>query len=271
MSLEQVYSYLDERGRFVFAVERYAPKRFRTVLPNGLECEPAPRRVLYGLPDLLDRSRRSETVYVVEGEKDVESMRKLGLIAVTNPGGTHHGWHDTYSRALRGRNVVILPDCDKPGHDHAAAVEASLRGKASSVVTVRLPGLRTPQDVSDWLGSGGTKEMLSTLVATERFKIGGLGARLKGAAAKQKLIFQSRATTSQKLLLLALWHRTRDQTPIPKVHARQLAFDTTMHRVTVQRNLDKLKLAGVIRRSGPSQWSFAWDVLAALCNGSVAA
>jgi len=43
----------------------------------------------------------AKSVLIVEGEKDVEAARKLGLVATCNSGGAGK-WRDEYSEMLRG-------------------------------------------------------------------------------------------------------------------------------------------------------------------------
>jgi len=119
------------------------------------------RRVLYHLPELLASDPR-QMVVVVEGEKDVERLRGLGLVATCNVGGAGK-WKAELAEHLTGRDVVILPDNDAPGRKHAEQVAASLHGKAASVKRVDLPGVPDKGDVSDWLDAGGTKDELLRL------------------------------------------------------------------------------------------------------------
>lgn len=120
------------------------------------------KRVLYGLPRIA--SEKSETVFVVEGERDADALTSLGLVATTNCGGAGK-WEASYSEALRGRNVVVLPDNDPPGEKHALVVRAALEGFAVSAKILRLPGLPPKGDVSDWIGMGGTAERLRSMAA----------------------------------------------------------------------------------------------------------
>jgi putative DNA primase/helicase len=130
--------------------------------------------VLYRLPELL-ASDADETVFVVEGEKDADNLRALGLLATCNPDGASATgaakWYPRlFNPPLKGHPVVILPDRDTAGDNHAAYVAASLRGEASSVKVINLPGLEWTKshgaDVSDWLLGGGTKEELLALAET---------------------------------------------------------------------------------------------------------
>lgn len=60
--------------------------------------------------------------------------------------------------------MVIIPDNDRPGRDHANQVATALCGIASSIKVVELPGVPEKGDLSDWLDQGGTKEKLAELV-----------------------------------------------------------------------------------------------------------
>lgn len=171
-----VYPYQDEHGTLLYEVVRKPGKRWTQRRPDGkggwVWNLKGVERVLYNLPDL--NARRGETVYVVEGEKDADRLKSLGLLATTNSGGAGK-WRPSYSEVLKGRTVVILPDNDKPGLDHAEMVAKSLGGNASSVRVVPLPGLGPKQDVSDWLDSGGDREQLEALVAaTPKYEPGSL-------------------------------------------------------------------------------------------------
>jgi hypothetical protein len=120
------------------------------------------RRVLYRLPELL-AADKAFPVFICEGEKDVENLRKLGVIATCNPQGALK-WRPEYSEFLRGFKCVILPDNDEPGERHGEMVANSLQGIAAEVSRLRLPNLPKKGDVSDWIAQGNTREDLFALV-----------------------------------------------------------------------------------------------------------
>lgn len=161
------YDYTDEQGELLYQVCRAMPKKFFQRRPDGeggwINNLQDVRRVLYRLPELL-AADESATVFVCEGEKDVDALRKLGLVATTNSGGAGK-WRYEYNETLKGRNVVVLPDNDEAGQEHAEQVARSLSGIAASVRIVKLPDLREKGDVSDWLNSGGTAEQLKEIVS----------------------------------------------------------------------------------------------------------
>jgi 5S rRNA maturation endonuclease (ribonuclease M5) len=119
------------------------------------------RRVLFGLPELQGQ----KLVYAVEGERDVLSLRKLGVVATTSAGGAGR-WRPEFTDQLRAAGVecvVVLPDNDAPGRAHAETVAQSCHAAGLKVKVVSLPGLPQKADVSDWLAAGHTLEELIAL------------------------------------------------------------------------------------------------------------
>ena len=159
------YDYTDEAGKLLFQVVRFEPKDFRQRKPDGhggweWKLGDTPR-VLYRLPAVLEAVRAGRTVFVVEGEKDVATLVGWGLDATCNPGGAGKGkWRPEYNESLYGAKVVIIPDADDVGREHAASIARSLAPRARKVQTVELPGAK---DASAWAAAGGTREALLTL------------------------------------------------------------------------------------------------------------
>jgi len=157
------YDYTDEHGEVLYQVVRMDPKDFRQRKPDGSGWNwstKGVRRVLYRLPE-LKKLKPGQVVFVVEGEKDVQSLVSLGLQATTNAGGADK-WAPEFGRALEGFRVAILPDNDPAGVKHAKTVTGTL-GDTKHVV-IDLPGLPGKGDVSDWIANGGDKEKLVALV-----------------------------------------------------------------------------------------------------------
>ncbi len=166
------YDYTDEAGELAYQVVRFEPKTFRQRRPGAEHGEwvwilEGVRRVLYRLPDLSEAIANARPVLVVEGEKDVDNLAKLGVVATCNPGGANK-WRDEYSETLRGADVVLVPDNDAAGRKHMQAVAASLSGIASRVRMLDIarawPECPEKGDVSDWIATGGTVETLWQLV-----------------------------------------------------------------------------------------------------------
>jgi len=92
-------------------------------------------------------------VFVVEGEKDVETLRSHGFLATTNAGGAKAPRLQSYTDALRGREVVIIPDNDPPGCQRASIISRALLGAAARIgIFDDLP--KDTKDINDWFASG---------------------------------------------------------------------------------------------------------------------
>jgi DNA primase len=144
-----IYNYLDADGNLLHQTLRFAPKLFRQRRPaseglrQGDRAAKRDRRgnwwlwtldgiepVLYRLPELLAASP-SLPIFLCEGEKDVETLGSvLGGPTTTAPMGAGK-WRESYTRTLRGRDVIIIPHRDpvgstKAGQKHAALVAEKL-------------------------------------------------------------------------------------------------------------------------------------------------
>ena len=160
----QTYPYVDENNVLLYEVVRCEPKSFRQRRPDPdnpgkhIWNLNATRRVLYRLPEILT----ADEVFVAEGEKDIDSLTDLGLAATTVPGGAgkwpklsrdHH-----IGRPLYGKHIVILPDNDDAGRNHAKDIAFDLAGKARSIKIIDLPGLPNKGDVSDFIAMHGAEK-----------------------------------------------------------------------------------------------------------------
>jgi 5S rRNA maturation endonuclease (ribonuclease M5) len=148
------YSYEDASGKLLFQVCRTEDKEFPVRRPNGnggwiWSLDGAPR-VLYRLPELLAAGSEAWT-FSPEGEKDVESLRGIGLTATCNPGGAGKFNLVENIAPLYGRRVAVIADADAAGRNHAQQVATALYGKASEVRIFEMPD--GAKDASEWIES----------------------------------------------------------------------------------------------------------------------
>jgi putative DNA primase/helicase len=144
------YDYTDEHGKLLYQVVRYEPKDFKQRRPNGCGdwiWKKGCRQVLYRLPEVLEAA----IVFVVEGEKDAETLRSHGFVATTNAGGAKAKWLSSFTESLRGREVVLLPDNDPPGKARVLIIARALLGNVARLVILELEGAK---DVTDWFNHG---------------------------------------------------------------------------------------------------------------------
>lgn len=150
---EAVYAYRDASGRLLCEVTRWPGKRFSQRRPVGSGWAKDTQGVpwtLYRLPELI-AADPGAPVYVVEGEKDVDTMRRLGHVATCNRGGANKAARTDWT-PLRGRRVIVIADADEPGRKHAAEVARITGGTAYECTGGK--------DVTDHIQAGGSLEQL---------------------------------------------------------------------------------------------------------------
>jgi hypothetical protein len=130
--LERSWVYVDEHGVPVGRVRRFdlenGEKRIWAERPDGDGWTPGLAGTvlpLYRLPEVRERARRGEPVLLVEGEKAVDALDRLGIFATTNPGGALK-WRPEHTAALAGATVLAIADCDLAGREHAIQVSSEL-------------------------------------------------------------------------------------------------------------------------------------------------
>lgn len=171
INLVAEYRYTDADGNYLYSKLRYEGDgidgkeiRYGRIIDGeytkgkgGADSE------LYNVTAIRDAVKGDKTVFIVEGEKDVETLRSIGLIAVT-AGGTSD-WRSQFVKHFVGvHDVVIIADNDAPGQRLA---ENILRDLRTTVFAIRMitPSAVKHGDVTDWmLDEDGDREKLLDLV-----------------------------------------------------------------------------------------------------------
>lgn len=175
--LVAIYDYKDASGMIVHQTLRY--RDTQTGAKTFLQRRPAREGDRFGKYDAkLDRqrggwwiwnlagiepvlfnldgitSRPATEIWLFEGEKDALNAGKIGLLSTTSPMGAGK-WRASFSESLRGRDVVICPDRDEPGTNHAVLVAKALADVGCQVWVIdwNLLWPTAPEgklDFSDW-------------------------------------------------------------------------------------------------------------------------
>jgi putative DNA primase/helicase len=152
------YTYNNPQGDILFEVVRFNPKGFQQRRPDGaggwIWNRDGVKPVLYRVQNILSAKASNSWIFFVEGEKDVETLIRYGLVATTMPGGASAKWQPEYTALLSGAKVAVIPDNDDPGRKYATCVAESLYGYAAAlrVITLDVP---VHGDVTDWIEAGG--------------------------------------------------------------------------------------------------------------------
>lgn len=170
LKLVAEYNYLDENGTLSFQKRRFVDqdgkKTFRQRRPDGkggwinhLGDTP---KILYNLPGIIKAMQNNEEIWVVEGEKDAETLIQMGVAATTMPNGAG-GWLSLHTDTLAGAKVLVIADNDEAGRKHAAYVLSELESAGCDVQAFAPPRCK---DITDFLNDGGDTMDLQRFVPT---------------------------------------------------------------------------------------------------------
>ena len=167
LSLTKTYNYTDKDGELLFQKLRYIDadgrKTFRQRKPDGkggweYSLGDTPK-VIYNLPAVINAVKEGFPIWVVEGEKDADTLMGMGIIATTMPGGAGK-WLPIHTAVLAGAEVEIVADNDEPGMAHAKTVLSELLKAGCEARVWHTP---KQKDITDFLSLGGDIDELLLL------------------------------------------------------------------------------------------------------------
>lgn len=176
LQLVSEYDYRDENGNLLFQKRRFVTesgkKTFLQRSPDGSggwvnSIPDETPRILYNLSAVLEAKRKKQSIWVVEGEKDADTLIAMGACATTMPNGAGT-WKQIHTDALAGATVDIIADNDESGKKHAAYVLSELKNAGCDVVAWIAP---KEKDITDHLMAGGETEDLIRFNPTDEDQI----------------------------------------------------------------------------------------------------
>jgi hypothetical protein len=152
------YDYVDEFGKLLFQKVRYieenGKKTFRQRKPDGhggwIYALGETPKVLYNLPSVLAAKEANQPIWLVEGEKDANTLIDMGICATTMPGGAGK-WLDIHTETLAGAIVEIVADRDDIGIKHANDVLKKLKDAGCDAKAWVCP---SEKDITDHIETG---------------------------------------------------------------------------------------------------------------------
>lgn len=169
--IKDYYHYTDDNGVYTYSKVRFVDKDFRFGVINTdktyFDMKAVPKHtngkripLLYNVKSLLD-SNINTTVYYVEGEKDVHTLKDMGLLAVTAGGA--NDWRKAFSSYFKDRTVIVVADNDEPGQELSKKVATHIKGIATEI-TVITPSPQEHGDITDFFEHGFTMQDLEKII-----------------------------------------------------------------------------------------------------------
>ena len=166
------YRYTDAKGNYLYSKLRYEGEgiegkkiRYGRIIDGKFTTGKGDiPGELYNITAIRDAIEQDRTVFYVEGEKDVETLRSFGLIAVT--AGGSGDWKASFAKYFIGvHDLVIIADKDTAGAELAERVSRDLRSIVFKQRTIT-PSSLIHGDVTDYIKKEkGTRDSLLKLIS----------------------------------------------------------------------------------------------------------
>ena len=165
--LDDVYPYIDERGKLIYQVLRYIPKGFMQRKPDPdrdgewILSTKGCRMIPFRLREILSAKEKGKIIVLCEGEKDAKNLANQGFEATATARGSG-GWLDEYAKFFKGASVAIIPDNDVAGRKYARVVRKSFRDAGVAFRTITLGDIdgKGINDATDYIEAGGSLDEL---------------------------------------------------------------------------------------------------------------
>jgi len=237
------YPYADRDGRLVQEVlreectaEGARHKRFRQLFVTGTGRHVSRKPegfypVLYRAPQVADAVWEGSEVWLLEGEKDVHSAERLGLVATTNTQGGKSFPEDLVDEFSNARVVVVL-DRDATGWARGVDLHAKLT-RVGATVLLRLPAVDEGKaDFTDHLEAGLSLEDLVWVSVEEVATWHALSA----VTAKAKLLDQAVAEARARWDLADSGEAVEDN----RRYARRWALEAQVRQEALKALVDQV-------------------------------
>lgn len=178
-NLEDIYIYFDEDKKPLYCKIKYknllGKKHFitKSLIEMDIgykygdhkgfdQC----KKVLYNLVEIKKAISKDDWIFFVEGEKDVETLRKINFTATTIYAKK---WQNFYDEDLKNAKVIFIGDSGRSGQEFKNFIIEKLKKCCKGLKIIDLPGIEKigdgkNKDVTDWLESGKTSKELLQIV-----------------------------------------------------------------------------------------------------------
>lgn len=171
--IEAVYNYVSCNGQYAFTKIRLEGKKLLYgILENERFSYGLPRntprkslKAIYGSVQALNKAiSECKPIFIVEGEKDVDTLTKQGYISFTY--GGVNDWQVDFAELVKGADVVILADNDEPGKTVADTILRDIQSVVKSAkIIVPMPDI-PKADITDYFQAGHTKQEFEQMINT---------------------------------------------------------------------------------------------------------
>ncbi|EDS76442.1 CHC2 zinc finger domain protein [Clostridium botulinum C str. Eklund] len=149
--LMEIYNFKDYKGKFKYCKAKFKINdrkqcRYYSIINDKVQCKRNGEELPYNLYRLV--KSKSNKVYITEGEKDANTLCKMGYLAVSLKNFKYDKFH---CRFFKNKNIIVIPDNDRPGESYKNDVIKGLKPyiKSYKVFPTKDYAKEIGQDITD--------------------------------------------------------------------------------------------------------------------------
>lgn len=166
--LIKIYRFTDSEGKTLYfkakfsTLEKKQIRYYSITKENKIEMKRNCEEVPYNYSNVAKNLYKNKSIYIVEGEKDVDTMSYLGFVATS-----FKGIKDFDYSIFEGAKIYFIGDTGEAGEKYKKEIWIKLKDFCKEFNIVDLPGIQqlgNNADLTDWLEAGHSKEELLSAI-----------------------------------------------------------------------------------------------------------
>ncbi|MCW6111622.1 CHC2 zinc finger domain-containing protein [Clostridium sporogenes] len=149
--ISEIYKFKNHLGnikyyKVKFKIDDGKQCRYYSIINDKVQCKRNSEELPYNLYKLV--KSKSNIIYIAEGEKDADTLCKMGFLAVSLK---NFKYDKFYCRFFKNKNIIVIPDNDGPGQIYKNEVIKGLKPfiKSYRVFPIEEYAKEPGQDITD--------------------------------------------------------------------------------------------------------------------------
>ncbi|NFT04105.1 hypothetical protein FDF18_12510 [Clostridium sporogenes] len=149
--ISEIYNFKNHLGNIKYYKVKFKTDdgkqcRYYSIINDKVQCKRNSEELPYNLYKLV--KSKSNIVYIVEGEKDADTLCRMDFLAVSLKNFKYDKFH---CRFFENKNIIVIPDNDDPGQNYKNGVIKGLKPfiKSYRVFPIEEYAKEPGQDITD--------------------------------------------------------------------------------------------------------------------------
>lgn len=159
--LINIYKFVDDKNNIKYFKAKFSTSskkelRYYSIIGGKVKVKREGPEVPYNLHNCIKALERGRSIFIAEGEKDVDALTYIGKVAISLKNVREIDW-EIFKDAV----IYFVGDTGKAGEEYKESIFYKIKEYVSAFKVVELPGLNDlgdNKDISDWFELGNTKE-----------------------------------------------------------------------------------------------------------------